>query len=247
MSAEPVEPWVSQFADHLFSPDAVGDLVWSIVGAAVAFIGAILLFRRQLAHDRALFRDQLEAERTFRRSEMRRPAARRLGEALISVAGELGNLNPMQLWDELEPPRSALHVNQAPGSRLLYDEYNIVKYELDLDESLLDIWRARSQWWRDSSASREDVRVRRLGVSKSQSVIYNVVEDRFIILDELLEDLGQRLLRWDGEGDIPTIDNNQLTSPFTYSGSPDHPSSLTRQLRNEQERTARSVSRRTRK
>lgn len=204
------EPWISEFFDHVLSPSAVGDFVLTILGAGIAFIGAVWLFRRQLQHDREIFRDQNEADRALRVAEMRRSAAHRLGKDLIAASNEFGSLNNDELQALLvQRGFEAVH-GLTPGASRAYEAHAAAHYELDLDEAVVSIWSAKLHWWEGVQTLMSDARLHSLSPEHRKRMLYNLVEDRFIDLDALLSDLGTALIRWDGLGEIPTISEDEL-------------------------------------
>jgi hypothetical protein len=204
------DPWITQFVEHVLSPPAIGDFVLTILGAGIAFVGAVWLFRRQLRHDRDLFRKQIEAERTFRRSEMRRVAAHRLGEELISAANEFNSLDDDELHALLTQRGFLAAHNLTPGARRAYAAYKAALYELDLDEAVVHIWSGQLHWWQGVQALLSDRRLTALPMEQQKSVLFSLVEERLNPLNNLLRRLGTSLIRWDGEGEIPTISGDEL-------------------------------------
>lgn len=187
----------------------------TIIGAAIAFGGALWLFRRQLGHDREIFQDQLDAERSSRRAEMRRAAAYRLGKELIAASEEFGSLNNDELYSLLEQRDFEGIHGRSPGARRASDAFRHAEHELDLDKAVTMIWAAKLNWWQGVQALLSDQRLTVLSRDRMMHMLYNLVEDRFLAFDELLEDLGTSLVRWDGEGDVPTIPKEELPDrPF---------------------------------
>lgn len=207
-------PWIQQFGEHLISATAVGDFILTVAGTGIAFVGAVWLFRRQLRHDQDLFTKQLEADREFRRSEMRRQAAHRLGATLVEAGSELNALSQDDVWDLLSRTGFTAMYRESPGTGA-YEAHKLALRELDLDNSVVTVWSAKLEWWRSCQALMKDPRVAALGEDRRKTMVFYLVEEGFIELDALLRDYGIALMRWDGEGAVPTIAADSLPDrPF---------------------------------
>lgn len=202
-------PWIQQLGEHLISASAVGDFILTVAGTGIAFVGAVWLFRRQLRHDRDLFTKQLEADREFRRSEMRRQAAYRLGTALVEAGSELDSLGEEQVWELLSEPGFTAMFRGSPGAGA-YEAHGRAMRELDLDKSVITVWSAKLEWWRSCQALMKDPRIAALDDDRRKTMVFYMVEQGFIELDGLLRDYGIALMRWDGEGAVPTIAADSL-------------------------------------
>lgn len=198
--------WVDQFVEELLAPAAAANAVLTFLGAGLAFLGALWLFRRQLRHDRILAQDQRDAERDERVHEVRRLAARRLGDALIAAWEEFHVMNDEELLDAVKVPGFAGDQG-APGARIAYRAVQIADYELDLDDVIIDLWRARLTWWRAVRAVHTEERLSHLPEEQQAHVLFNLADAFFTKNGVQFMDLGRALLRWDGVGAVPTLDH----------------------------------------
>jgi hypothetical protein len=212
------EAWISEFFDHVLSPSAVGDFVLTVLGAGVAFVGAVWLFRRQLQHDRDIFRGQIEADRELRVAEMRRAAAHRLGEELIAASNEFESLDDDEVHALLVQRGFDAVYNRSPGAGA-HEAHKAALYELDLDNAVITVWSAKLRWWEGAQALMSDARLTALTLEDQKHMLFNLVEDRFVEHDALLRDLGTRLIRWDGVGEIPTIPESELPERISRGDS----------------------------
>lgn len=189
--------WWESFAKTMSTPDWWAGLVQAFVGSAVAFVGALLLVLRQLQHDRALVQEQLAAMALDRTAEKRAVAAGVLGGALIDA---------VELYDEMLPDEVVELIRDrqtdAPGSDEIYRAEHHARLTLDLDSTVLDLWRELNHTWRvsqtiagEGGTSDEDDTYVFLGTFG----VLDVVRDR-------IDRLGRALVRWDGIGKIPSAE-----------------------------------------
>ncbi|WP_141930150.1 hypothetical protein [Microbacterium sp. SLBN-146] len=176
-----------------------------MTAAGLAFAGAWWLVRRQLRHDRDLFREQLTAARESRRAEIRRLAAYRLGESLIGAADEWYGMSPAEAYERLGKTGFTERIRATPGADAISDARDRAEHELDLDDTLTRVWRLKLVWWDAAQTHRNDPRVTALAGSAQRSVMFDLVDQQFTEYDGLVRDLGVQLMRWDGEGDLPSI------------------------------------------
>lgn len=202
----PTDPsWTESFLAYLGSPEAVGQLILTVVAAGIAFAGAVWLVRHQLRHDRNLFRDQLAVEREFRRAEMRRGAAHRLGESLVAAAEGWGSVSNDEAYEILLDKSFHSRHYRTPGAQLAYEAHGIARRELDLDDAVIDLWRAKLWWWEAVQAKVDDPRVKSFPLATQKSVLFALADERMVVFDGALHELGVKLMRWDGENAIPSL------------------------------------------
>ena len=163
------------------------------------------MFRRQLQHDRQLVRDQLAADRTERVHEARRLAARQLGSALIAGAHEFESMDDQDIFSAVKVPGFEGE-HGAPGAKKVYLAEQAARYELDLDDTILNLWRARLAWWRGVRAIHASGQLNRLSEKDRAHVLFALTDEFFSPNGAQLIDLGTALLRWDGVGEVPTLD-----------------------------------------
>lgn len=190
----------------LIAPTAAAEVILTFIGAAIAFAGAFWLFRRQLTHDRSLAQKQLDADRTEHVNEARRLAGRQLGLSLIGAAQELDKMTDEELYDAISALGSAASRN-APGARTIWDARALAAHELDLDDVTFEIYGARARWWRGLRDADQRGRVRHLTQERQGAVMKNATDHFFIASDMQLRTLGRALMRWDGVGTVPTLDD----------------------------------------
>lgn len=204
-----LSPWWDEFVTALVAPAAAAEMVLTFVGAAIAFLGALWLFRRQLSHDRALAQGQLLADRTERLYEARRLAARQLGMGLIEAKDEFERTAPYDLAAALRVKgfRGAFN---APGAHTMKHAADLASYELDLDDSVLDLWRARLAWWDNTRIFVNFPAILELDDADQGEVLFALVDEFFATNNAQLQELGVALVRWDGVGEVPTLDEVQV-------------------------------------
>lgn len=204
------QSWLEAFAEYVLSPEAIGALALNVTAAGLAFAGAGWLVRRQLRHDRDLFREQLTADRESRRAGMRRLAAYRLGESLIAAADEWYGMSPAEAYERLGKTGFVERMRATPGADAISDARKRAGRELDLDDALTRVWRLKVVWWEAAQTRRNDPRVTALTDSEQRSVMFDLVDHQFVQYDGLARDLGIQLMRWDGEGDLPSIPASEI-------------------------------------
>lgn len=199
------QSWLEAFAEYVFSPEAIGALSLNLTAAGLAFGGAWWLVRRQLRHDRDLFRERLTAARESRRAEMRRLAAYRLGESLIGAADEWYGMGPAEAYKRLGRTGFTERMRATPGADAISHARDRAEHDLDLDDTLTRVWRLKVVWWDAAQTRRNDPLVTALADTTQRSVMFDLVDQQYSEYDGLVRDLGVQLMRWDGEGDLPTI------------------------------------------
>ncbi|NYF18546.1 hypothetical protein HDC37_003411 [Microbacterium sp. AK009] len=216
----PGTSWWDRFVSELLGPAAAAELVITTFGTALALVGAVVLFRRQLRHDRELLREQLTADRRSRIADVRAAAARSLGQSLFESTSAFDAMDDPALHAALSVRGSYSTMKEAvPDADVVYDAHGRAVRELDLDDSVLDLWRMRNKWWEAVRSLISDPRIASLPLKDQQAILFATVDAQFSPLRGLTKSLGRRLLRWDGEGDPPTLtpEERQNTPLLTAS------------------------------
>lgn len=197
--------WWDQFLAALISPTAAADVVLTLLSVGLAFLGAFWLFRGQLSHDRQLTQVQLAAERTERVNDARRQAARKLGNALITAQDEFNSMDGPTLFEAVSRP--GFNGDQgAPGAETIYRAFRVAEHELDLDDIILRLRRVRLAWWHGVRSVHDSGRLKRLPREQQAHVLFALADEYFTPNGEQLLELGRALMRWDGAGEVPTLD-----------------------------------------
>lgn len=202
--------WLSALADYLLSPAGVGELLMAMLGTAAAFLGALFLVRVQLRHDRALALEQSERYREDRFAEARRTAAHKLGDALTRSVEEWNAFAPLECFERLSQTGFSASLRATPGADALRSAQLSAERELDLDSTLSHLWRLKVIWWEAVQQWRKDPRLEALSADDRSLVLFDAVDEVFSAVDAQIADLGKRLMRWSGTGDLPTIDSSEL-------------------------------------
>jgi hypothetical protein len=202
--------WWDEFARIVLSPEWTANVSASLVGAAIAFVGALFLVLRQLRHDRELVSAQLDAMRAERIAERRAVAAGRLGRKLVEAATASDIFNMAALLEQ------ARTVETPVGADIVYDAEDEAQLILDLDSTVLDIWRELLHTWRECrvAVKRHDGEPE---TSNSEYALGAAVEDAMVRPRAALDKLGRALIRWNGIGAVPSLDVLDGWSPIPVS------------------------------
>jgi hypothetical protein len=186
--------WLEGLIDAIRDPAWVAGLLSTFVGAALAFVGAGLLVRVQLRHDRRISMEQLEAATTERAAERRGQAANDLGRALIDAADLYMHHTGRELLGLL---RSV--TQDPPGADLIRSAEKDARLLLDLDQTTLEVWRSLLHTWRLCAAL-----VVSPGKKELEEDILSLCADTLLTpVTAAVRRLGVAMLRWDGRGAIP--------------------------------------------
>ena len=189
--------WWEQFAAILSEPQWTADLLASLLGALIAFVGTLTLVLRQLKHDRELVSAQLTAMSSEREAEARSAAASRLGRDMVRASEALDSLNPAQTLELL------LSSRKPAGADLIYDAENEATLSLDLDSTVLDLWRDYTHTWRECRTAVH----RRATDGQDPNIDWALtaaVDALMTPIEANLDVLGRALIRWNGIGKVPS-------------------------------------------
>ncbi|MEO6533576.1 MAG: hypothetical protein ABIO06_08385 [Pseudolysinimonas sp.] len=188
--------WSSLFAD-IVKPSWAAGVVQSFIGAALAFLGALALIRIQLRSDRRIADNQIVALADDRTAERRSKAADYLGRTLIDASRAMDDLTTPEYL------RAVRERTDAPGSVAIYDADGDARLLLDLDGTVLDLWRLLQNLWDvlrvnigAHDGPRRDMR--------SESALEAGCEKLLQPVQAALKTLGGALVRWDGTGAVPS-------------------------------------------
>lgn len=185
--------WWDAFFAAVASPTWLASLLQTVLGTAIALVGAAVILRRQLKHDRLLAVEQMMADR-------RATAASDLGRAVLDAARQSDLLTTNECVRDLLA--HGVNHRTTPGGDLLSAARNLAGAVLDLDETLTQLWREREWVW---DAGKRLARLKG-GLSAEQEVIdlmADAVEARLSHSKTRLGTLGRALCRWDGRGEVP--------------------------------------------
>lgn len=189
--------WLQALLLQLLSPAWVAGLIQATSGALIAFVGAFLLFRRQLKHDREIAQQQVEADRAARYADRRAHAADLLGRTMIEVARDL----PLEDSDDRQTIAAVTDIFAlAPGAQAL---------KVAIEESELVLSRSEKLWSLHREVEARWYGVRRManGLTPQQLMqpyaLANVYAEVMLPVASDLDAVGRALVRWDGHGSSP--------------------------------------------
>jgi hypothetical protein len=187
--------WFTVLEQEIRKPTWAAGLAQTILGTGIAFVGALLLLRRQLKHDRHLNQVQIEAVRKEREAEQRAKASRALGQALIAAVVE---------WHTFKFAVAA-QSRECPGAASMWAALSAAHLTLDLDEAVGDLWARRRIAW-------EALEILAANVTKGEVVRPDALRllrrtMRLLLAEdnEYAEQLGQAFVRWNGIGTPPGL------------------------------------------
>jgi hypothetical protein len=215
-SEDQLVDWWSDVLGEVGKPEWTAGLLQATLGAAIAFLGALLLFRHQLSHDRALANRQIAAERQSRMADRRAAAADALGRSMLEAVSHLDGLRS----DEIG---AAFAADPRPAeAHLIYEARNVASLVLDLDETVLELWREWLQTWSSCQA-----RARLLGTGGAsrqqvQTAMGAAVEVILHPVRMRVRTVALALIRWDGEGVVPGSDVLRDWKPIPKDARSNH-------------------------
>ena len=188
------ESWWEQFSSEIVDGAWTAVLLQGALATLLAFAGAWLLFRRQLAHDRRLADQQRVADREERLAARRAVAADAFGRQLLTHSTAFDSIKPRDLGASLRASRDRKEWENIFGER---DDAALV---LDIDHTANDLaWNLLYTWeaCHDAAASEEFPTVSDLTLGAALSFHMNPELEH-------LATYARALVRWDGVGPVPS-------------------------------------------
>lgn len=214
--------WWESFWIHLSAPAWVAGLLQATLGALIAFVGALMLFRRQLRHDRELASRQLQAEKDGRIAERRSVAADQLGRAMLAAVHEVENPSIDATAASLLRASSTRARGWSPGSKVFSSALDNAELTLpDLDSRVWDLWRYFNWSWEAALRATRSLDLAEGVLDRHGSALVSAFEELATAGWQDIVAVGKGLILWDGEGEPPVLVSLGPAHPFRGPAAPE--------------------------
>lgn len=182
----------SRFAHQIWSAEWAANVGVPLLVTVASLAVAVFLVRTQLAHDRRLLREQHRAEIAVKLGW----ALRGVTEGIDEIDGGMA-LSTERKWNGLSPVSDATYRAQISG---LPDKDDALRLAVGLARDMLWRWRSGVEFaetWKGD---------------EDKGLLGSAVVDCLHPPKVLLNQLAEKIIRWDGRGDIPTLSVAEIGS-----------------------------------
>lgn len=185
--------WWGDFTEEVSSAKWAATLLQGIITGTAAVLGAIWIFRRQLAADRTLARNERMEMQRAAQEEKRAAAASRIGRILIMIGGSESDLSNLELGAQLRstsmPPGKKLMESAREEAKIYFPHFNQHIAETRAKESDV-LWRVGRKV-ADADSSLTDY------------ALGHALRKMLKPAHEDLRSIGHELIRWHGHSTLP--------------------------------------------
>lgn len=182
----------------------------SLVGTAIALVGAGIVLVRQLRHDRELAAQTAADNQESWLADRRAFAVNEVGTLLLEAAQELKFDDESEWVDRLrqtKPPADSIYAivnsSRIPGLEKVKRARGLANLRLSLDGTISALQTETAGRWYVSLQLLDDPALVRLSPEQVTTVVHRISNYSMASCRAPLEKLGEALCRWDGRGQPP--------------------------------------------